>query len=142
MQAGIHDHGSGATLAALVRRGIIETRTASVDTATGPGRQRQVRLTRAGRKIAREIQPRNAALNGLPAWLEDALSAVRDASPPGLPKTAISRSAARSLGPGGYHYIDDANAWAYELTSKGAHYLNGLAGSPGSLVPLTTGHPP
>lgn len=125
LEAGVHDSGSGATLAALIRRGLMEARTIQVETPRGPARQRQVRLTRAGRRAVRETQPAyGAASNGLPAWLEDALTAVRNASPPGLPKTAISRRAARRLGPAGYHYIDDVNAWAYQITRKGIGYLS------------------
>jgi hypothetical protein len=143
VQAGMHDPGAGATFAALIRRGLLETRTIQADTPHGPARQRQVRLTRAGRRAARENKPaRSPALCGLPPWLEDALSAVRNASPPGLPKTSISRRAARRLGPAGYHYIDDANAWAYKITSKGVRYLTHQAGSPGSCVPATTSHRP
>jgi hypothetical protein len=131
LEAGVHDPGSGATLAALTRRGLIEARTIQADTPHGPARQRQVRLTRAGRQAARETQPtRSPALHGLPAWLEDALTAVRNAPPPGLPKTSISRRAARRLGPAGYHYIDDANAWAYQITSKGVRHLTHKTGSP------------
>ncbi len=143
VQAGMHDPGSGATLAALIRRGLIEARIIRVDTPHGPAPQRQVRLTRVGRQAARETQPqRNPTLHGLPAWLEDALTAVRNAPPPGLPKTSISRRAARRLGPAGYHYIDDANAWAYKITSKGIRYLTRRPGPPGSCVPTTTSHPP
>lgn len=124
LQTGVHDPGAGATLCVLIRHGLIEARTAEVDTPYGPAQQRQVRLTRAGRRTAREIQPPlDPAIRGLPTWLEDALTAVHDAPPPGLPKTGIGRVAARRLGPGGYHYIEDANAWAYKLTSKGVRYL-------------------
>jgi hypothetical protein len=131
VQAGIHDPGVGATLAALIRRGLLEARTIQVDTPHGPARQRQLRLTRVGRQAARETQPqRSPAPHGLPAWLEDALTAVRNEPPPGLPKTSISRRAARRLGPAGYHYIDDANAWAYKITSKGVRYLSHQTGSP------------
>lgn len=143
LEAGVHDPGSGATLAVLIRRGLIEARTIQVETPDGPARQRQVRLTRVGRREVRETQPaRSSSLNGLPVWLEDALTAIRNASPPGLPKTSISRKAARRLGPAGYHYIDDANAWAYKISSKGISYLTRRPGSPGSCVPPTTSHPP
>lgn len=143
VQVGMHDPGVGATLAALIRRGLIEARTIQADTPHGPARQRQVRLTRAGRRAARESQPvRSPALNRLSAWLEDALTAVGDAPPPGLPKISISRRAARRLGPAGYHYIDDANAWAYKITSKGVRYLTHQTGSPESCVPATTSHRP
>jgi hypothetical protein len=131
-QEGIHDPGSGATLSALLRRGLIEVRTVDIDTSHGTAPQRQVRLTRTGRQTVREaLSPRNESSQAMPAWLTQALNAVRNAPLPGLPKTAISRIAARRLGPAGHHYIEDANAWAYKLTPEGDTYLDNMAAGPG-----------
>lgn len=80
VQAGVHDPESSAMLAALIQRGPIEARIIQVETPHSPARQCQVRLTRAGRRAVPK-----PTLNGLPGWLEDALTAVRDTSPQDCP---------------------------------------------------------
>lgn len=136
-QAGKHDAASGATLAALIRRGLIEMRTVEIDTPHGRARQRQLRLTRAGRRMAREYQPADnpQAAPSLPSWLHDTLVTVRDAPPPGLVKTEISRRAARALGPAGHRYIDDTHPWAYTLTPEGTDYLTNVTHAPAAPQP-------
>ena len=115
---------SGATLAALIRRGLLEIRHIIVDSPTGGIRQTQLRLTPNGRQTARATQPTaDAGPAPLPAWLHEALSCVANAPSPGLAKIEISRIAARRLGPKEYGYIQDSTAWSYSLTEAGQTYL-------------------
>ncbi|QFU86656.1 hypothetical protein [Amycolatopsis sp. YIM 10] len=121
---GLHSAGSGSTLAALTRRGLLEIRDITIDGVGGPARQTQLRLTRAGRQAARINQsPRDTEPDPLPLWLYEALARVGSAQPPGLPKVDISRVAARRLGPKEYGYIEDSTAWSYALTDAGRQYL-------------------
>jgi hypothetical protein len=124
-RSGIRGNGARAALAALTQRGFIQFRIATVETIHGTVRQQQVRLTRSGRQAARENHPASAqCAQRIAPWLEEALTAVRDAPAPGLPKIEITRTAARILGPSGYHFIEDQNEWAYKITDKGLSYLH------------------
>ncbi|MFD6743246.1 hypothetical protein ACWHA6_38190 [Streptomyces anthocyanicus] len=131
-QRHVLDAGAGATLAALQRRGLIELRRVAQDSTAGPIWHTQVRLTRAGRAAGRALQPESAEQapdpSLLPEWLQAALEAVADAPGQILPKVAIGRVAARRLGPGGHHYIEDASAWEYRLTRAGQSYLGDRPG--------------
>ncbi|MFE5589185.1 hypothetical protein [Streptomyces sp. NPDC056549] len=126
------DAGSGATLAALQRRGLIELRRVVQDGPVGPVWHVQVRLTRAGRAAGRALQTRTAEQTTpgreLAEWLHAALEAVAAAPGQTLPKVDIGRVAARRLGPGGHGYIEDASAWQYRLTPAGRAYLAACSG--------------
>ncbi|MFE3170064.1 hypothetical protein ACFXI3_00400 [Amycolatopsis sp. NPDC059235] len=120
---GIHSAGSGSTLAALTRRGLLEIRDVTIDGVGGPVRQTQLRLTPAGRQAVRiNRPPRDTGPAPLPPWLHEALARVASARPPGLPKVDISRVAARRLGPKEFGYIEDSTAWSYALTDVGREY--------------------
>lgn len=121
-KSGVLDHGAGATLAALARRGLLRQRRTNPDGPHHNG-QMHVRLTSQGRALARHNRPEPPAENSeLPPWLRLALVKVAGSNGP-LPKTEISRAAAKQLGPGELGFITDANAWAYEATTSGHDYL-------------------
>lgn len=121
---GIHSTGSSSTLAALIRRRLLESRDITVDSTSGPARQTQLRLTSTGRQNARVARPStNNGPAALSPWLHEALSRVANAQSPGLAKVDISRVAARRLGSKEYGYIKDSTAWAYTLTETGRDYL-------------------
>lgn len=119
---GLRDSGAGATLAALVRRGLILTRETYLDELPERPVQLQVRLTTAGRAAVRASQPPTTS-PPLAEWLQEALTKVSQAGPDGLAKYEISRSAARRLGPRGLRYIQDARPWSYQLTREGQSAL-------------------
>ncbi|MEO6083953.1 MAG: hypothetical protein ABIQ18_12705 [Umezawaea sp.] len=121
---GLHDTGAGATLTALFRRGLIDLRHTIADTAQGPLPQTEVRLTTKGRATAKAKRPSPKANARLPEWLHQALLVVAEATSTPPPKTEIGRAAARTLGPKGFGYIEDANAWAYQVTDAGHRYLD------------------
>jgi hypothetical protein len=125
-QQGLQDPGAGSTLAALARRGLIQTRRISVESPTGTVTQIQVRLTTAGRAAAREISPPPSTdtCEQLPVWLHQALLTVAEAPPEGIPKTRIGRVAARRLGSKGKCLIEDASVWSYRLTEEGRAYVD------------------
>jgi DNA-binding MarR family transcriptional regulator len=127
---GLQDAGTGSTLAALVRRRLIEIRHTSVDVNSVTAMQTQVRLTTRGRAVARANRPTPQENERLADWLHQALHTVAAATDGPTPKTHIGRAAARKLGPRGLGYIEDANAWAYRLTDIGRDYL-GLTGDDG-----------
>jgi hypothetical protein len=119
------DHGAGATLAALARRGLVQQRRITPD-IPHPESTLQLRITSKGRGVARAMRPAGSTQQDpvLPGWLHLALTKVAESGGE-LPKTAIGRVAARRLGPGGLNYIADVNAWAYTVTAEGATYLAG-----------------
>ncbi|MEV6712566.1 hypothetical protein AB0M48_11040 [Lentzea sp. NPDC051208] len=123
---GIHDAGAGSTLAALFRRGLIDLRHVTIDTAQGPLPQAEVRLTPKGRAAFRASLPVDDNSTRLPDWLHDALSKIGDAPDAVLLKTNIGRTAARRLGAKGLGYIEDATPWSYRLTDEGRGYLDSL----------------
>ncbi|MFH8804936.1 hypothetical protein ACH4F6_36170 [Streptomyces sp. NPDC017936] len=134
-QRQVLDAGTGATLAALQRRGLIELRRVAQDSPGGPVWHTHVRLTRSGRAAARALQPPSAEpvpdRSLLPEWLQAALETVAAAPEQTLAKIAIGRVAARRLGPHGHGYIEDASAWQYRLTSAGQAYLAACSGRAG-----------
>lgn len=122
---GILDSGAGATLAALGRRSLIETRQCLLEGPAGPVWHLQVRLTRAGRAAARahRTAPVGQPDGQLPPWLHAALLIVAAHHPHEAAQTTISRVAARRLTTGKHRYIEAASAWTYRLTPAGHHYL-------------------
>ncbi|MEV7676480.1 hypothetical protein [Streptomyces sp. NPDC088752] len=126
------DAGSGATLAALQRRGLIELRRVVRDGPAGAVWHVQVRLTRAGRAAGRGLQSQAAEQTApggeLAGWLQAALEEVAAAPGQTLAKVDIGRVAARRLGPGGHGYIEDVSAWQYRLTQAGRAYLAACSG--------------
>lgn len=121
---GIHSAGSGSTLAALARRGLLEIREITIDSVGRQAHQTQLRLTPTGRRVVRAARPQTDTRPApLPPWLHEALASVASAQPPGLAKVDISRVAARRLGPKEYGYIEESTAWSYTLTEAGREYL-------------------
>lgn len=117
---GLRDAGSGATLAALCRRGLLRTREIRIDTPPGQPLQTQIRLTSAGRAAARANNEERGSVSAtLPQWIVEALEEIAEAGPDGLPKYKIGRAAARQLGPRGLHLIEEAHPWSYQLTRQG-----------------------
>ncbi|MBB5803415.1 hypothetical protein F4560_003183 [Saccharothrix ecbatanensis] len=120
---GIKDPGTGSTLAALVRRRMIDLRHITVESTVGSTTQTQVRLTPQGRAEARGNQPQEADLDRLPGWLHQALHTIAEPENEPVPRTTIGRTSARRLGPRGLGYIEDASTWAYRLGESGRAYL-------------------
>ncbi|MFC9330778.1 hypothetical protein [Kitasatospora sp. NPDC057015] len=122
---GLRDTGSGSTLAALVRRGLLELRRVMVDTAAGRAQRVDVRVTAAGRAACRAaLAPGAQPCAPVADWMLAVLRRVEGAGADGLARYEVGRSAARALGGKGMGYIEDAHPWSYRLTKLGAEVLS------------------